>query len=125
MNMNQTLSVQNIVGMGFMAFAMFLGAGNLIFPPMVGQLAGSNMWQAAAGFLMTGVGLPLLGIVVISRVGGGFNEITRELPRQLVVLMGSCIFLIIGPLYAVPRTAMVAYEVGITPFLAHADYLPD
>ena len=106
-----------------MTFAMFLGAGNLIFPPMVGQLAGDNMWQAAAGFLMTGVGLPLLGVIVISRVGGGFNEITKELPKQLVVLMGSCIFLIIGPLYAVPRTSMVAYEVGIIPFLSETGSL--
>lgn len=107
-----------------MVFAMFLGAGNLIFPPMVGQLAGENLWPAAIGFLMTGVGLPLLGVIVISRVGGGFNEITRELPRSLIVLMGSCIFLIIGPLYAVPRTAMVAYEVGIVPFLEHESFLP-
>ena len=122
--MKQTLSVQNIIGMGFMVFAMFLGAGNLIFPPMVGQLAGGNLWLAAAGFLMTGVGLPLLGVVVISKVGGGFNEISRELPRSLIVLMGSCIFLIIGPLYAVPRTAMVAYEVGIIPFLEQRSYIP-
>ena len=107
-----------------MVFAMFLGAGNLIFPPMVGQLAGENLWFAAIGFLMTGVGLPLLGVVVISRVGGGFNEITRELPRSLIVLMGSCIFLIIGPLYAVPRTSMVAYEVGIVPFLEQESFLP-
>ena len=107
-----------------MVFAMFLGAGNLIFPPMVGQLAGENLWFAATGFLMTGVGLPLLGVVVISRVGGGFNEITRELPRSLIVFMGSCIFLIIGPLYAVPRTAMVAYEVGIVPFLEQESFLP-
>ncbi|MGB1272418.1 MAG: branched-chain amino acid transport system II carrier protein, partial [Endozoicomonas sp.] len=53
----------------------------------------------------------------IARVGGGFNEITRELPRILIIAIGSCIYLIIGPLYAVPRTAMVAYEVGIAPFL--------
>lgn len=115
--MKQTLSFQNIVGMGFMAFAMFLGAGNLIFPPMVGQLAGEDMWYAAAGFLITGVGLPLLGIVSISRVGGGFNEISREIPRGLIVALGTCIYLIIGPFYAVPRTALVSYEVGLTPFL--------
>ncbi len=122
--MRQTLSLQNMIGMGFMSFAMFLGAGNLIFPPMVGQLAGVNMWQAGLGFLITGVGLPLLGVVVIARVGGGFNEITRELPRKLVVLMGSCIFLIIGPLYAVPRTAMVSYEVGFAHFLDESSFLP-
>ena len=115
--MKQKLSLQNIVGMGFMVFAMFLGAGNLIFPPMVGQLAGQDMWPAALGFLITGVGLPLLGIVAISRVGGGFNEISGEMPRVLIIALGSCIYLIIGPLYAVPRTALVSYEVGITPFL--------
>ncbi|WP_422445394.1 MULTISPECIES: branched-chain amino acid transport system II carrier protein [unclassified Endozoicomonas] len=116
--MKQKLSLQNIVGMGFMVFAMFLGAGNLIFPPMVGQLAGQDMWYAAAGFLLTGVGLPLLGIVAIARVGGGFNEISGEMPRALIIALGSCIYLIIGPLYAVPRTALVSFEVGITPFLA-------
>ncbi|USE34035.1 branched-chain amino acid transport system II carrier protein [Endozoicomonas sp. SCSIO W0465] len=116
--MKQKLSIQNIVGMGFMVFAMFLGAGNLIFPPMVGQLAGEDMWYAAAGFLLTGVGLPLLGIVAISRVGGGFNEISGEMPKSIIVALGSCIYLIIGPLYAVPRTALVSYEVGLTPFLS-------
>ncbi|MGI9274246.1 MAG: branched-chain amino acid transport system II carrier protein [Endozoicomonas sp.] len=118
--MKQRLSLQNIIGMGFMVFAMFLGAGNLIFPPLAGMMAGTDVWLAAAGFLLTGVGLPLLGVVVISQVGGGFNEITRELPMGLVIFMGSSIFLIIGPLYAVPRTGMVAYEIGIIPFLDQA-----
>ena len=121
--MNQKLSWQNVAGMGFMVFAMFLGAGNLIFPPMVGQLAGTDMWYAAAGFLITGVGLPLLGIVAISRVGGGFNEISGEMPKALIVLLGTCIYLIIGPLYAVPRTALVSFEVGLLPFMPDAGEL--
>ncbi len=121
--MKQKLSLQNIVGMGFMVFAMFLGAGNLIFPPMVGQLAGTDVWYAAAGFLITGVGLPLLGIVAISRVGGGFNGISGEMPKTLIVLLGTCIYLIIGPLYAVPRTALVSFEVGFLPFLPKAGAL--
>ncbi|WP_062269548.1 branched-chain amino acid transport system II carrier protein [Endozoicomonas arenosclerae] len=115
--MKQRLSLQNIIGMGFMTFAMFLGAGNLIFPPLAGQLAGTQIWLAAAGFLMTGVGLPLLAVVMISRVGGGFNEITRELPRSLIALMGSCIYLIVVPIYGAPRTGLVAYEVGMIPFI--------
>ena len=122
-NMKQKLSWQNIIGMGFMVFAMFLGAGNLIFPPMVGQLAGTDLWYAAAGFLATGVGLPLLGIVAISRVGGGFNEISGEMPKALIVLLGTCIYLIIGPLYAVPRTALVSFEVGLLPFMPEAGEL--
>ena len=43
-------------------FGMFFGAGNLIFPVHLGQMAGSNVWQAILGLLITGVGLPLLGV---------------------------------------------------------------
>ncbi|WP_422475050.1 branched-chain amino acid transport system II carrier protein [Endozoicomonas sp. ALB032] len=119
--MKQRLSLQNIIGMGFMTFAMFLGAGNLIFPPLAGQLAGTHVWLAAAGFLVTGVLLPLLAVVMISRVGGGFNEITGELPRNMIALMGCCIYIIVVPIYGVPRTGLVAYEIGIIPFLKEPD----
>ncbi len=121
--MQQRLSIKNIFAMGFMAFAMFLGAGNLIFPPLAGQMAGENVWVAAIGFLISGVGLPLLGVIVISKLGG-INTLTRELPKTLVRVFGSTIFLIIVPLYGVPRTALVAYEIGIVPFLDRPDYLP-
>ena len=95
--MKQSLSIKYLMGMGFMVFAMFLGAGNLIFPPMVGMLAGNNVWYAAAGFLCTGVGLPLLGLVVISLAGGGFNELSKELPKAFMIVLGFAIYLIIGP----------------------------
>lgn len=108
--------MKNTIAMGFLAFSMFLGAGNLIFPPMAGYLSGVNVWHAALGFLITGVGLPLLAIVTISRVGGNFNAITQEFPPWLITCMGSCIFLLVGPLYAVPRTAVVAYEIGVSHF---------
>ena len=48
-----------------MLFGMFFGAGNLIFPIYMGHLAGRNMWSAVAGFLVTGVGLPLLGVAAL------------------------------------------------------------
>ncbi|PJE80201.1 Branched-chain amino acid transport system 2 carrier protein [invertebrate metagenome] len=115
--MKQQLSISNTIGLGFMLFAMFLGAGNMIFPPMVGFLSGTNLWPAAVGFLITAVGLPLLGIIATAQVGGGFNDLARELPKSLIILAGSCVFLIIGPLYAVPRTALVSFEMGIQPFI--------
>ena len=117
--MKQQLTRKNIIGMSFMIFSMFLGAGNLIFPPLAGHLAGSSYEQAAIGFLITGAGLPLLGIIAISIAGGNFDALSRGLPRSVVILVGTFIFLIIGPLYAVPRTAMVAYEIGILPFEEH------
>ncbi|WP_230302465.1 branched-chain amino acid transport system II carrier protein, partial [Peribacillus simplex] len=54
-----------ILVIGLMLFALFFGAGNLIFPPMLGQSAGMNIWSANAGFLITGVGLPLLGVLAL------------------------------------------------------------
>ncbi len=120
-----TLTGKALLAMGFMTFALFLGAGNMIFPVLSGQLAGTEVWSAAAGFLVTGVGLPLLGIIAMARVGGGFNDLSQDLPPRLIALIGIIIYLLIGPLYAVPRTAAVSFEIGITPFLdtenSHSD----
>src|SRR5690606_41494786 len=77
----QTLSKQDIVALGFMTFALFLGAGNIIFPPMVGLGSGPNLWWAALGFLLTGVGLPVLAIVTLARVGGGLEMLTSPIGR--------------------------------------------
>lgn len=112
-----TLTGRALLAMGFMTFSLFLGAGNMIFPVLSGQLAGTEVWPAAAGFLVSGVGLPLLGIVAMARVGGGFNDLSQDLPPQLITLIGVIIYLLIGPLYVVPRTAAVSFETGITPFL--------
>ena len=60
--MSNKVPTSFIIIIGLMLFALFFGAGNLIFPPMLGQMAGNNVWIANAGFLVTGVGLPLLAI---------------------------------------------------------------
>ncbi|MEG0970600.1 MAG: branched-chain amino acid transport system II carrier protein, partial [Acidaminococcaceae bacterium] len=65
--MNQKLSLWEIFPIGLMLFSLFFGAGNLIFPPALGQAAGTNLLPAILGFLLTGVGLPLLGILAIAR----------------------------------------------------------
>ena len=119
--MRNRLSWQQMLAMGFMTFAMYLGAGNLIFPVLAGQQAGTELWIAAIGFLVTGVGLPLTGIIAMAKVGGGFSDISQDLPRPLITFMGLCIYMIIGPLYAVPRTGVVAYEIGIAPFTGNTE----
>ena len=63
--MKKSLSLKETIFVASMLFGMFFGAGNLIFPVSMGQLAGRNMWPAAAGFLITGVGLPLLGVAAL------------------------------------------------------------
>ena len=70
--MKKKLSIQEYASVAIMLFGMFFGAGNLIFPVHLGQLAGSAMWPAFLGLLITAVGLPLLGVAAlgISRSGG-------------------------------------------------------
>ena len=58
--MTHQLKSRDIIALGFMTFALFVGAGNIIFPPMVGLQAGEHVWTAAFGFLITAVGLPVL-----------------------------------------------------------------
>ncbi|WP_284334967.1 branched-chain amino acid transport system II carrier protein [Comamonas sp. NoAH] len=110
------LKTRDIVALGFMTFALFLGAGNIIFPPSVGLAAGEFQWSAALGFLLTGVGLPLLGVVALARVGGGLDTLTSPIGKLAGSLMGLSIYLTIGPFFATPRTATVSFEVGMAPF---------
>lgn len=97
-----------------MLFGMFFGAGNLIFPVSMGQLAGRNMWYAAAGFLVTGVGLPLLGVAAlgISRKNG-LLELSSMVGRRYGLFFTCALYLTIGPFFAIPRCATVSFAVGV------------
>ena len=75
MTMKKKLSSKEYIYVASMLFGLFFGAGNLIFPVYMGQMAGRHIWQAAAGFLITGVGLPLMGVAAlgISRSSGLYD----------------------------------------------------
>ncbi|MEF1336919.1 branched-chain amino acid transport system II carrier protein [Vibrio rotiferianus] len=118
--MEQTLKLTDIIAVGFMLFAFFLGAGNIIFPPLAGQLAGDHLMPAMFGFLLTAVGLPLITIVAIAVAGGSWDHLTQDLPKKAAVLMAALIFIIIGPAFAAPRTGLVAYEMAVKPFFLDA-----
>lgn len=118
------LSKSDIISIGFMMFSIFFGAGNLIFPPSLGQVAGTNLWPAMAGFLTTGVGLPLLGIIAIALVGGDYPaHIAKRVAPWFAALLLGLLYLSIGPLFAIPRTGAVSFEIGIRPFLS-AEMVP-
>ena len=121
--MKQTLKLTDIIALGFMLFAFFLGAGNIIFPPLAGQLAGDNVMSAMTGFLLTAVGLPLLTIIAIAVAGGSWAKLTQDLPVKAATVMAVLIFIIIGPAFAAPRTGLVAYEMAVKPFFAHAEQM--
>lgn len=111
----------DLLALGFMTFALFLGAGNIIFPPSAGLAAGENIGLAALGFLLTGVGLPLLTIVALARVGGGMALLTAPLGKRAGLLFAVIVYLTIGPLFATPRTAVVSFEMGVAPFTGNSD----
>jgi len=117
---NQTLKLTDIIAVGFMLFAFFLGAGNIIFPPLAGQLAGENLIPAMTGFLLTAVGLPLITIVAIAVAGGSWDHLTKDLPKRAAMIIAVLIFIIIGPAFAAPRTGLVAYEMAVKPFFVDA-----
>ena len=109
-------SRRDVFALGFMTFALFLGAGNIIFPAESGLQAGTTVWRAALGFLITGVGLPLLTVVALARVGGGLTALTQPLGKAAGTALAVAVYLAIGPFFATPRTAVVSYEIGLVPF---------
>jgi len=119
--LKQTMSRADLLGLGFMTFAFFLGAGNIIFPPMAGYLAGENMSFAMLGFLITAVGLPLATILSIAFAGGGLLTMTRQLPAWAGLSIAIATYIIIGPAFATPRTGLVTYEMAVKPFIGSFD----
>ncbi len=112
---SHVLSFRDILALGFMTFAMFIGAGNIIFPPMVGLQSGEHVWQAAIGFLMTAVGLPVITLVALARAGGGIDALSSPIGRHAGLILAVVCYLAVGPLFAIPRAATVSFEAGIAP----------
>lgn len=112
-----TVSKKHIFSTGLMLFSLFFGAGNLIFPPMLGQQAGEHFWPAIIGFLLTGVGLPLLTVIAIAFSGNGMQQLASRVHPIFGILFTIVIYIAIGPAMGIPRVANVAYEMGASSFL--------
>ncbi len=102
---------------GFALFAMFFGAGNLIFPPFLGWESGGSWLIGFLCFIFIDIGMSLFAMIAIAGSGEGAEGLTGKLGNKIstVVLALNC--LCIGPFVAVPRTAAITYEVGVVPNL--------
>ncbi|SFQ56966.1 branched-chain amino acid:cation transporter, LIVCS family [Psychrobacillus psychrotolerans] len=117
--MKNKLSFSNHLVIGVMLFALFFGAGNLIFPASLGQNAGTQVWIAITGFLLTGIGLPFLGTLAMGFSGSkNLQELSSRVHPVFAVIFTSLLYLTIGPFFALPRTGAVSFEIGILPFMS-------
>ncbi len=115
-NVKHKLTLSENITITSMLFGMFFGAGNLIFPVYMGQVAGYNVWPAVIGFIVTGAGIPLLGVAAlgISR-SNGLQEMSSRVGKGYGIFFTCALYLAIGPLFASPRCATVPFEAGVLP----------
>ncbi|GIM27338.1 branched-chain amino acid transport system carrier protein [Clostridium polyendosporum] len=108
-------STNDILVIGLALFAMFFGAGNLIFPPYLGKMVGSEFIIATTGFIITGVGIPFLAILSCTKTNGNFEDMALKIGKYFPIVYSVAIFLAVGPMLAIPRTAATTYEVTLKP----------
>jgi LIVCS family branched-chain amino acid:cation transporter len=112
---------KNIIVIGMALFSLFFGAGNLIFPPFLGLESGTKWFWTAIGFFITGIGLPILGIVAAAKSGGSIDKLGRKVSPRFSKFLGIIIVLTMGPIFATPRTGATAFELGILPNFSNAN----
>ena len=118
----QPKSVQSLL-YGFMLLSFFFGAGNLIFPPMLGMNAGSNFTPAVIGFIITAIALPMLTLIAIAKSNDGLLGMGRRVHPMFAYIFAILIYLSIGAMYGIPRAANVGYEMGFRHIISLSDQL--
>ncbi|KAF1300931.1 MULTISPECIES: branched-chain amino acid transport system II carrier protein [Enterococcus] len=116
--MEKKLTFKDYLFIGSMLFGLFFGAGNLIFPVHMGQEAGGNIFFANLGFLITGIGLPFLGVVAIGMSqSSGLYDLATRINKKYAMVFTILLYLVIGPFFALPRLATTSFEIGVAPFV--------
>lgn len=115
-----SIKFKDIVVIGFALFAMFFGAGNLIFPPFLGVISGTKWFVSFMAFLFADGGLALLGVIAATGTQGDMMAFFGRAGKKLGIVIASLTILCIGPFVAIPRTAATTYEIGIVPNFGHS-----
>lgn len=105
--MNKSYSFKEIIITGFALFALLFGAGNLIFPPLLGYELGNHWGMGALGFILTGVGLPFLAIVASKNAGGTIDDFSCKVSPIFKRIYSISVILALGPLMAIDRKSVV------------------
>ncbi len=110
----------DIIICGFALFAIFFGAGNLIFPPYLGVISGNNWGIANIAFLLSDPLLPILGVIVTALLGGQATDLGKRVSEHFSIIIGAISIILIGPLFAVPRTGATTHEIFVQSFVPTA-----
>ena len=110
------LSKKDLVLVSLMLFSLFFGAGNLIFPPFLGQSAGNATWITILGFFITAVGFPVLGVIAVAK-SSGIHKLASRVHPLFATVFTVLIYLSIGPGLGIPRAGSLPFEMAVRPFL--------
>lgn len=111
------LNTKQLLSVSLTLFAIFFGAGNMLFPPAMGQLAGSNFAPALAGFILTDAGIAILGMIAVVLVGDSMSDLGALVSKKFALFLSVVIYLLIGPLFALPRTGSASFELMLLPYV--------
>lgn len=114
--MNKKLTKSEFLTVSLMLFGMFFGAGNLIFPPILGKLAGVNVVTSLLTFSLTAVIFPILGVMTVAKTNG-LNNLARKVSKGFALIFPMLIYLSIGPGLGIPRAATLPFEMAFMPYL--------
>ena len=117
--MKTKLTIKETVILGVTLFGLFFGAGNLIFPVHLGQLAGSNVVIATIGFIVTGVTIPILAVasIGVTHANGLFNMCEKKVGKGFAYFFTCLLYLTIGPFFAIPRCCTTTFTSGVYPLM--------
>lgn len=112
----KNLSKKDLLFIGLMLFSLFFGAGNLIFPPFMGEAAGEKTWIVLLGFSVTAVGFPVLGVIAVAK-SGGLTNLAKRVNPIFATIFTVLIYLSIGPGLGIPRAGSLPFEMAVAPYL--------
>ena len=114
---------KDFIIIGFALFSLFFGAGNLIFPPKLGQAVGTEFYLGIIGFCATGVFIPMLGLVACMKNHGKFEELSLPIGKNFSKIFSIALVLLIGPLLALPRTAATTFALAVKSNFPHSNII--
>ena len=121
--MKKKLTMKETIVVASTLFGMFFGAGNLIFPVHLGQMAGSNSWPAIIGFCVTAVTIPILAVAAIGNThSDNLLDLSSKVSGWYGVAFTALLYLTIGPFFAIPRCASVSFTTGLAPIVGESHY---